>query len=625
MAFMPATAMPAILHLAGYACGALLYGMLLAMLLREAGRVDRLARATAVLGLTWNVGELAAYAARAFGAPGGSAWLSALAYTALGLLAAVVIHSVSRVRRDQEWHRALAVVVAVLAYAGASAAGAFHLGAAATDARLPSATGLDVLTASLAALSVPLILVTRRQDQARRTLWMVALAIFAVSALHLSRFHGRDESWAAELVGHHASIPLAFAMLYRDYRFALADLFLKRALTMLALVSIVLAAYAIIARDAGGHGSLAAAFLIAAWVVTALVFPALQRGVHLFVDRVVLARANYSTLLDRIVRALDDAEDAETALARTCDLLGPALTCSSVTCSERQPETPLGPGDVAVATAEPPHYVLHIGTLAGGRRLLSDDQLMLDHVAAVLARHIDAIRLTNERYEQMLREREIRALATEAELKALRSQVNPHFLFNALTTIGYLIQASPSRALDTLMRLTTLLRSVLRSPGEFTSLGRERELIECYLEIERERFGDRLSTVVDIPSRLSNVQIPAMIVQPLVENAVKHGIAPARLGGSVTVTATIGQAETSAPELCVLVRNTGAPLADGPVRDRHGVGLRSVERRLACYYDGAAAFSLRRADDDSTLAEIRLPVDAADRADVAGISGDARA
>ena len=92
----------------------------------------------------------------------------------------------------------------------------------------------------------------------------------------------------------------------------------------------------------------------------------------------------------------------------------------------------------------------------------------------------------------MIREREISALATEAELRALRAQMNPHFLFNALTTVGYLIQSAPARALDTLLRLTTLLRASLRSEGEFTTLGHERELVECYLQIEHERFEERL-------------------------------------------------------------------------------------------------------------------------------------
>ncbi len=90
------------------------------------------------------------------------------------------------------------------------------------------------------------------------------------------------------------------------------------------------------------------------------------------------------------------------------------------------------------------------------------------------------------------REQEMTKLATEAELRALRAQINPHFLFNALTTIGYLIQTAPPRALETLMRLTSLLRGVLRSEGEFTTLGRELDLVEAYLDIERARFEQRL-------------------------------------------------------------------------------------------------------------------------------------
>ena len=94
-------------------------------------------------------------------------------------------------------------------------------------------------------------------------------------------------------------------------------------------------------------------------------------------------------------------------------------------------------------------------------------------------------------------------LATEAELRALRAQINPHFLFNALTTIGYLIQTAPPRALETLMRLTALLRGVLRSEGEFTTLGRELELVESYLDIERARFEHRLRVSIDVPARLA--------------------------------------------------------------------------------------------------------------------------
>src|ERR1700750_314753 len=91
---------------------------------------------------------------------------------------------------------------------------------------------------------------------------------------------------------------------------------------------------------------------------------------------------------------------------------------------------------------------------------------------------------------------------------ALRAQINPHFLFNALTTIGYLIQTAPPRALETLLRLTSLLRGVLRSEGEFTTLGRELEIVESYLDIERARFEHRLRATVDVPPRLRNVRLP---------------------------------------------------------------------------------------------------------------------
>jgi two-component system LytT family sensor kinase len=154
-----------------------------------------------------------------------------------------------------------------------------------------------------------------------------------------------------------------------------------------------------------------------------------------------------------------------------------------------------------IPTAEAPQILLIVSGLGGGRRLLSDDTATLERIALMVGRRIDALRLIDERYERVLREREISALATEAELRALRAQINPHFLFNALTTVGYLIQSAPARALETLLRLTTLLRSVLRPEGEFTTLGHEQDLIECYLQIERERFEERLEARVEIPGR----------------------------------------------------------------------------------------------------------------------------
>ena len=188
---------------------------------------------------------------------------------------------------------------------------------------------------------------------------------------------------------------------------------------------------------------------------------------------------------------------------------------------------------MTVPTAEPPRFGIAIGPLSAGRRLLSDDLAMLETIAMTVARRIDAIRITNERHERELREQEIGKLATEAELRALRAQINPHFLFNALTTIGYLIQTAPPRALETLLRLTALLRGVLRSEGEFTTLGRELDIVESYLDIERARFEQRLRVAIDVPATLRHIRVPPLALQPLVENAVKHGIAHKENGGDV--------------------------------------------------------------------------------------------
>jgi two-component system LytT family sensor kinase len=410
-----------------------------------------------------------------------------------------------------------------------------------------------------------------------------------------------------ELVGHHASIVLAFAILYQDYRFALADLFLKQALTLIALVVLVFGAFSIaepllITGIDGRLQPSAIAVLLALWAGTALVFPVCRRAVIRFVDRIVLKRADYVALLSHLADDVQRDETSEAVLDHACEVVARALTATSVTWEVRplDPRTELKTREVAIWTAESPHYVLSIGQLAGGRRLLSDDLAVLERAAFVLARRIDALRLTGERYERMLQEREMRTLATEAELRALRAQINPHFLFNALTTIGYLIQQAPARALKTLVVLTTLLRSVLRSEGEFTTLGRERELIDCYLRIERERFEERLEFRLDIPDYLDAQSVPSLIVQPLVENAVKHGIAGAREGGIVTVHASLDQ------DLRIIVRNTGAPLDPGRIAGP-GVGLENVTRRLRHYYGDDASLTVTRDKDGATVAELRVP------------------
>lgn len=582
-----------VLNLVGFATGTALYAMLLALVLRGRGEGGPLPLATAVLGLIWNLGELAVYALPRVGFLTESIALWALSFPSLGLLAAVVVHSVAR-----ELPRGFALTA--IAYGCSAAASVLHVTTVITGDPAPSSLALLLLTVCYGVIIVALGWMTRAQANGPRVLWILALALFAVSASHLGRFHAGDDNWAVELVGHHASIPLAFAILYQDYRFALADLFLKRALTLIAIVAIAFAGYSVVSTLPAGP--FAAGVLMALWVATSLISPSVHRRIVRFVDQSLLGRVDYAALRATIGQLVQAQNSVTGVLDAVCDRLARALNARDVWWVE-------DPGG-AVATTDLPRYAVRIGDLTGGRRLLSDDLALIDSVLTLAARRIDHIRLTHERYEAQLREEEMLKLTAEAELKALRAQVNPHFLFNALTTIGYLIETAPPRALNTLMQLTALLRGVLKSEGEFTTLGREMELVEHYLKIEHERFEERLRVRIDVPKTLHAHRIPALVLQPLVENAIKHGVAPSMSGGDVEVIARV-----AGDRLHLTVRNGGAPLAPsgsrGTGEHTPHVGVDNVRRRLAGHYGADAQLTLVAQPSGHTVAEILIPITAA--------------
>jgi LytS/YehU family sensor histidine kinase len=230
----------------------------------------------------------------------------------------------------------------------------------------------------------------------------------------------------------------------------------------------------------------------------------------------------------------------------------------------------------------------------------------------LVARRIDAVRSMEERYHHAVYEQEMQKLAAEAELRALRAQVNPHFLFNALTTIGYLIQTAPERALGTLMRLSGLLRAVLKAGEEFVTIGEELDLIEAYLDIERARFEERLRVRIDVPWELRTIRIPALVIQPIVENAIKHGISESRAGGEVRITARLHYASATsetATAIFISVIDTGAGVAEADLAcgRRRGVGLANVEQRLRRYGGIEPPLFIHSVPGIGTTVDIRIP------------------
>ncbi|MEO8564344.1 MAG: histidine kinase [bacterium] len=626
-----------LLHLAGFGTGILLYAMLGAMVVRAArapgGRRDRIPFATAVLGLLWNVGALALYGLRDLGltpATGATPILLALgtlAFGALGFLPAVVVHA-AMLGTDARPRRALTTA----AYALSTVASFVEVWGAISNRTVPTAFALQLLTGGYAIVLPVLAFVLRKQPGGRGPLTAAALAAFAVMALHLSHHVAGPEATGAELWGHHASIPLAVVILYQDFRFALADLFLKRVLlgVLLAgagvLAHMLIVVTVVVPRLAADRTDpLAAVVLLALWGVAVIAAWALRRIVWLFVDRVVLRRPDYRALRERITRDLARLDDAASVLDAVGARLAEALGASSVSwgpaAGDEMAQTAAeqtvalvyhgSAAIVVVPTAEHPRFRVSIEGLAPGRRLLSDDVALLEHVSNAAARRIDVIRVAHERYDREAREQDMLRLATEAELRALRAQLNPHFLFNALTTIGYLIEKEPRRALGTLYRLTDLLRAVLRpSASELVPLADEIEIISAYLAIEHARFEERLRVTIDVSDEARAVTLPPLLLQPLVENAVKHGIGPLRAGGSIVVWGRVEADAGGVGRLHLSVSDGGAGAEPAELRRRRseGVGLSSVERRIARHYGPAATIDIRTAPGAGTVVEMWLPL-----------------
>jgi two-component system, LytTR family, sensor kinase len=196
---------------------------------------------------------------------------------------------------------------------------------------------------------------------------------------------------------------------------------------------------------------------------------------------------------------------------------------------------------------------------------------------------------------------ELEARLAEAQLAVLRTQLNPHFLFNTLHAISSLVERDPKGVRRMIARLSELLRHTLdQSAEQEVPLERELELLQRYLDIMEVRFQGKLEVTVRIDERVRDALVPNLILQPLVENALKHGVSATEEAGRVEV-----QAHREDGDIVLMVRDNGPGLS--PTSNSKGVGLRNTIARLEQLYGPKQRFALRAAEGGGTIAEVRLP------------------
>jgi len=456
-----------------------------------------------------------------------------------------------------------------------------------------------------------------------------------ICVLHMLRAlpHDLDEKLLSlcEQTGLLALVGLLF--FFSNFRFA--DVFIRRSLGVIAALLVALAVVWLIPilqtqTPFPDHpmvawqialGLLIGSVLMAAPVARHLI----KRCVHSW----FFHQPDYRAVLRQIMHEFEKVTSAEELFAKVESHVSSALGLAAVRVVERSRlgtlkeleyteffELPEGhPARLVLAPDEAMlllpirsigqvSHVLAIDTGCCRRHLLSEEATFLRRLAAEAGARLDAQERERERINiEAGQERLIRQV-TEAELRALRAQVNPHFLFNSLNTIAALIPTDPEGAETMTVRLAKVFRHVLASSErQLASLEEEMRFVQTYLSIEQARFGDRLRVRLEFDPRLAAEPVPSLLLQPVVENALKHGLAPKP--GVVNLAVL---ARKHGNFLCLEVEDDGVgPGAAEDKPESNGLGLRNLTSRLSNLYGQSASLRLEPGAKSGSRVTILIP------------------
>ena len=583
--------LPLVINLLGHAAGVIIFGAFLYLLWLGRRRVpggDFVVPAmAATLALLWNALSLAVLASAEFG--GGSTRIAvALSFAVLSLLTGILLHlslgSGHRWIRNCGYLLSLSAVVTHLAelFGGGEASHRF---------------GLLLITFGFGALAVLAAWALAKEKHqlegaSLRALAAMALFFFAVSFIHFGSGHGSD-AWAHEVLLHHAGIPLALIILLQGHRLLLLDVYLRflgNALTAAVAAGLLMGLAGLLGLFVPiGNAPLSQAILIVGVGLALAASPAVRLRVQKRLEAAIFRGQDPEQALAKIRACLEAGSNGDRSLEQAGGIMarfagaerwqvvdGPQFAgkklirsqllsdreTDSLTRNHRWAEV-----QVPLRVSGDETHCLLLGRRKGGHRYLSRDLDDLDRLATELADEVER-RQRNE----------LQRLVLEAELDALRAQINPHFLFNSLNALYATIPRSAVDARNTLVSLAEIFRYSLQGDRQFVSLEQELRIVRAYLQVERLRLGDRLQTRIQAADDTLQFTVPVLSIQPLVENAVKHGVGSGIGAGTVRIESRI-----TGDTLQVIVSDDGPGFPpSGPPNGAHG--LNNVRRRLRLCY-----------------------------------------
>jgi two-component system LytT family sensor kinase len=579
---------PLVVNTIGHCAGAIAFGILLYLLLvdwkRDSRERSALPSIAAGLALLWNVGSLIGIAT----APSGDAIADAIvaaSFSVLSIMPAVLLHISLRSGRPALW---------MAGYAVSACAVALHVGDVVTGASRFHYAALLLVTIGFGILTVLLVILEavshEKGGAGARLAGAMVLFLFAISFVHFGSSHDA-KAWSGEAALHHAGIPLALFVLLQDYRFLLLDAFIR------FLVNGVLAATSVWAVfqaedkfhifSNASHEPFAAGLMFTGACLLLSLFAWVRARAQRFLTSVVFLRSNADATLARLRFIAAESPRETQYLQAAAAAIGEFFSAPRVEVAAGTPDIPTGgravvnPGawdlPLWVRAVAPVRFsrgdscALMLGDRLGGRRYLSEDIDVLNRLALVVVEQVERMRST-----------EMQSLVLQAELRALQAQINPHFLFNALNTLYGIIGRENAPARRLVVNLSQLFRYSFAAGRGMIRLDEELRIVRGYLEIEQLRLGAKLATEIEVDDEALQAEVPVLSIQPLVENAVRHGVASQAGPGFVhlRIRGREGRVE-------VEVSNSGEFRAGET--GGHGVGLSNVRRRLQlCYGTGSS-------------------------------------